>query len=134
MLVHAGWKCGFSFCNADFVISHFFDPIPITKAELHVPGEFILPSTLKRIKCWSQGQLLRFGQEYRENACDFLAALLHEEGKPQEAEMATCPAGYPGVDGWNPAKQLSLVVSLILSCNPKGEEKNHNQHVKDNNE
>ncbi|CAL1170248.1 unnamed protein product [Cladocopium goreaui] len=25
-------------------------------------------------------------EEYRENACDFLAALLHEEGKPQQAE------------------------------------------------
>jgi len=28
------------------------------------------------------------GEEYRENACDFLAALLHEEGKPQQAEDA----------------------------------------------
>eukprot|EP00434_Breviolum_minutum_P028194 symbB.v1.2.024940.t1/scaffold2396.1/size80221/6 len=26
-------------------------------------------------------------EEYRENACDFLAALLHEEGKPEEAEL-----------------------------------------------
>lgn len=56
-----------------------------------VPGE--IHSGLKVEELHRMGQLLRFGQEYRENACDFLAALLHEEGKPEEAELATCPAG-----------------------------------------
>ena len=33
------------------------------------------------------------GEEYRENACDFLAALLHEEAKPQQAEDAAWQDG-----------------------------------------
>lgn len=86
---------------------------PITKAELHLClGKFIPASKLKNFTKWSdwqekdqmlvtRPQLLRFGQEYRENACDFLAALLHEEGKPEEAELATCPAGSGASWAWS---------------------------------
>ena len=38
------------------------------------------------------------GEEYRENACDFLAALLHEEAKPQQAEDAAWQDGSESAD------------------------------------